>query len=101
MSKLNRAKKGAFTLNDLASIGITFVVTAIVLGLGATILQSIQATVPGQPVANGSNASYAYNITGQGLGGVSTLASYLPTIALVSVAAVVIGVILVYFSRRN
>lgn len=87
-------KKGqAFTINDLSSIGVTLVVVAIVLGLGATILASIQG---GQ-----TTNSVAYNASGFGLTGLATLASYVPTIALVAVAAVVIGIILVFFSRRT
>lgn len=87
-------KKGqAFTINDLSSIGITLVVVAVVLGLGATVLDSIQDTQ--------TTDDYAFNATGYGLTGLNTLASYVPTIALVAVAAVVIGIILVFFGRRG
>ena len=89
--KMFNTKKG-FTINDMASIGITLVVTAIVLGLGATILANLQA---GQ-----TSGGVAYNATGYGLTGLNTMASYVPTVALVAVAAVVIGIILVFFARR-
>ena len=92
--KLFKHKKGqAFTLSDLGNVGIALVVAAIILGLGATVLASIQATQ--------TTNSVAFNATGYGLTGVSTLASYVPTIAIVAAAAVVIGIILVFFARRS
>ena len=45
--------------------------------------------------------SAARNATGFGVRGVNTFASYIPTIAIVAAAAVVIGIMLVYFRRRN
>lgn len=45
--------------------------------------------------------SYARNSSDYGLTGVTTLASYVPTIALVIIASIVIGIILVFFSRRE
>ena len=92
MKKLLRSQKG-FTINDMSNIGITFVVTAVVLGIGATILANIQATQTAGGVAA--------NATGYGLTSLNTLASYMPTVALVAVAAVVIGIILVFFARRE
>ena len=89
MQKMN--KKGAFTIQDLSGLGVTLVVTAVVLGIGATILANIQATQ--------TAGSVAANATGYGLAGLNTLSSYLPTVALVAVAAVVIGIILVFFGR--
>ena len=83
------SKKG-FSIQDMSSIGITLVVTAIVIGIGATILTSIQN---GQVVG-----TVAYNSSGYGLTGLQTISSYMPTIALVAVAAVVIGIILVFFT---
>ncbi len=90
INKLKNSKKG-FSIQDMSSIGITLVVTAIVVGIGATILSSIQNT---QTVG-----SVAYNSSGYGLTGLQTLSSYMPTIALVAVAAVVIGIILVFFTQ--
>ena len=89
MQKMN--KKGAFSIQDLSGLGVTLVVTAVVLGIGATILANIQGT---QTVG-----SVAANATGYGLTSLNTLSSYLPTVALVAVAAVVIGIILVFFGR--
>lgn len=91
--KKMKGSKGGFTIQDLSGIGITLVVTAVVLGIGATILANIQST----QTAN----STSFNASGYGLTGLNTLASYLPTVALVAVAAVVIGIILVFFTGRG
>ena len=89
--KMNK-KAQAFTINDLGTIAIAIVVAAVILGLGGTILEKIQGT---QTV----NAT-AYNATGYGSSGLVTLAQFIPTIAIVAVAAIVIGIILVFFGRR-
>ena len=89
MKQLN--KKGAFSIQDLSGLGVTLVVTAVVLGIGATILANIQGTQ--------TSGTAAYNASAYGLTGLNTLSSYLPTVALVAVAAVVIGIILVFFGR--
>lgn len=54
------------------------------------------------------NITYGYkisgaarNITGFGLSGISTFSEFVPTIAIVSVAAIVIGIILLFFGRRR
>lgn len=91
MKKMNK-KAQAFTISDLGTIAISLVIAAIILGLGATILTSIQDSQTTDGVA--------FNASGFGLTGMNTLASYIPTIALVAVAAIVIGIILVFFGRR-
>ena len=86
MKKLN--KKG-FTVQDLVPLAIAFVVIAIVLGMGATILSDIQA---GQ-----TTDKTAYNASGHGLESLEELSSWLPTIAIIVVAAIIIGIIILYF----
>ena len=94
MKTLLKSKKGqAFTISDLSSIGITLVVVAIVLSIGATIVANIQSTQ--------TSGSVAFNASAYGLTGLNTLASYVPTVALVAVAAVVVGIVLVFFARRS
>ena len=78
-------------LGDLSGIAITFVVLAVTLGVGATILSSIQ---DGQ-----TPASTAANATQEGLDAVAELADWLPTLATIVVAAVVIGVISFFYTR--
>lgn len=60
-----------------------------------------------QWVTNQLNVSFTYkfgnyerNITGYGLTGTNTLASYVPTIALVLVAAIIIGLVFAMFMRK-
>lgn len=92
LKKGKLGKKGqAFTISDLGTVAIALVVAVIILGLGATILQSIQT---GQPTD-----SAAFNATAFGLTGLVTLSSFVPTIAIVAAAAIVIGIILVFFGR--
>ena len=81
-------KKG-FTVQDLVPLAIAFVVIAIVLGMGATILSDIQDT----QTANKT----AYNASGHGLDALDELSSWLPTIAIIVVAAIIIGIIILYF----
>lgn len=80
-------------LEDLSGIAIVFVVLAIILGIGATILTSVQE---GQ-TAN----TYAYNATESGLEALDELAGWQTTLAVIVVAAVVIGVIGYFYSNRR
>jgi|TARA_R100001530_G_scaffold12388_2_gene11646 hypothetical protein len=84
-------KKAAFTIGDLSGIAITLVILAIILGIGGTILGSIQETQ--------TTDGYAYNSTQEGLKGLKTLSDYQTVIALVAVAAVVVGIVLAFFGR--
>ncbi len=79
-------------LQDLLPAVVAFVLIAIVGSVGALILQgfSTSSSVP----AN----SIAYNATQYGLKGINTFMSYLPLIALVIVAAILIGIVLVAFA---
>ena len=90
MERLNK-KSQAFTISDLGTIAIALVVAAIILGMGATILEKIQESQT-------ANAA-AYNASEYGLSGLTTLSEFIPTIAIVAVAAIVIGIILVFFGR--
>ena len=90
MRKRNK-KAQAFTISDLGTIAIALVVAAIILGMGGTILDEIQDTQ--------TSGTAAYNASDYGLQGMNTLSQFIPTIAIVAVAAVVIGIILVFFGR--
>ena len=83
-------KAQSFTIADLGTIAIALVVAAVILGMGATILEKIKDT------QSGANATA---ISNDGLTAMSTLAEFIPTIAIVAVAAIVIGIILVFFGR--
>lgn len=82
-------RKG-MSLGDLGPVAIAFVFIAVVVAVGANILTDIQA--------DQTSASYAYNASGFGLESLDTVGSWLPTIALVVAAAIVIGVLA--FMRR-
>jgi hypothetical protein len=72
-------------LQDMPGIVILFVVIAVILGVGATILVSVRS---GQ-TADG----LAYNATTKGLEGITEISEWQPTLAIIVIAAVVIGVI--------
>ena len=91
MKQLSK-KAQSFTINDLGTIAIAIVVAAVILGMGGTILEKIQGTQ--------TTNQAAYNSSGYGLSGLTTLSEFIPTIAIVAVAAIVIGIILVFFGRR-
>lgn len=72
-------------LTDIEPVAIILVVSGIALGAGAMILSQMQSQT-----SSGSIAYYALNNATQGIG---TLSSWLPTIALVVAAAIIIGIV--------
>ncbi len=76
-------------MGQFSAIALGFVVVAIVISMGGEILTELRSTQ--------TASSYAYNITSQGLEGAETFGDWLPTIAVVIAAAVVISVITLYF----
>ncbi len=90
--KLLNKKAQTFTISDLGTIAIALVVAAVILGMGATILEKIKST---------QSSGAAQNASSFGLTGLNTMAEFIPTIAIVSVAAIVIGIILVFFGRQR
>lgn len=89
-------RKG-MSLGDLAPAAIAFVFIAVVVAVGSDVLGDIQSDyVTGAANCNASSTSacgVAYNTTGNGLTSLDTLSGWLPTIALVVAAAIVIGVL--------
>jgi len=99
------SKKGqSIGLNSLLPIGITFVVLAIGLGLGAEVLSQTQDTyITGAAGCNSTVTSACgidYNSTSFGLNSVNTVAKWTPTIALVVVSAVIIGIVVLFLASR-
>lgn len=89
----SKASRPAAGLQDLLPAVIAFVLIAIVGAVGALILVNFQTNI------GTAGANYiAYNAVGQGITGITTIMSYLPLIALVIVAAILIGIVLVAFS---
>lgn len=83
--------KGQVSYGNVPSLVIVAVTIAIVLGVGATILDGIQQT---QTVDG-----FAYNTTQDGLQGISDLSGWQTTWMVILAAVVVLG--LVSFFRRS
>lgn len=81
------------SLNVLAGVGVAFVVIAIVLAFGATILGDLRATQTAD--------TYEYNATSDGLEAVGTVSGWLPTLALVVIAAIIIGIVVTYLAGKR
>ena len=95
---LNKGRNYTFSGNSILIINETTLFNG----------SNFTANVPNLLVTNAFNTSYSYNIgssarntTNFGLTGVGTMAEFIPTIAIVAVAAIVIGVILVFFGRKR
>ena len=73
--------------NSLVSLAIVLVVASIAISMGALVLSEIQDT------DTITADTYADNATDQGLEGLDTAASFLPVVAIVVVAAVIIGIV--------
>jgi hypothetical protein len=80
-------------LSDLGGLAVIIVVVAIALSMGALVLAEIQAT---DVVTSGSVAE---NATLEGLSGLDTTAGFLPVVAIVVVAAVIIGIVATSFRQ--
>lgn len=90
------------SINDMGQLALIFVVVAVIIGITGTILSGVisnQCTggSVGYNATTGlclaASTTLASNATSQGLTGVDTFGDWLPTIAVVLAAAVVIGVI--------
>lgn len=111
-----RNKKG-YQLKDLMPIGLMIVVSVIAISIGANIVTNTgsnswcatdhtwNATLSGCSTSTGvlnmSANNEAANVTFAGVTGLGTMGSWIPTIALVVAAAIVIGVLVYSFAMRN
>ena len=119
----------ANNLNGFAVAVISFVVLAIIIGIGGTILAEVQQNQESvcyndsgiaeftynalSDRCEGSNtsgfdgnfsthnATKAFNATAGGEEGIETFGDWLPTIAVIIAAALVIGIITSYFYMRG
>ena len=85
--------KGQLGLDNLAGAAVLLVVSVITVGLGATILSSIQATQ--------TASSVAWNSSQGGLLSFQNMANLMPILGLVIIAAVVLGVLALAFRSRS
>ena len=87
---LMKIGKRGYELSQLAGIAVTFVVLAIVLSFGATILGNLQD--------DQTSGEVDYNATQHGLESMEEFSSWLPTLAIIIVAAIIIGIVVRYFA---
>ena len=80
-------------LEDLLPVALLFVVATIAISIGADIISNIQASQ--------TAATASYNVSGYGLEGMLELGSWVPTLALVVAASIVIGVLVFSFTFRR
>jgi len=81
------------SIQELSPLAITIVVVVVTIGIGATILTTVKA---GQAAS-----SAALNSSEFGLQAVNTMSSWIPTIAIIISAAVVIGILAAMFMNRQ
>jgi type II secretory pathway component PulF len=86
-------KRKGFSISMIGPIAIVVVVAVVVLGFGAQIL--------GQIATSQTAGTFERNITNQGLAGLKTLGDWIPTIVLIVVLAIIIGIIYAYLSGRK
>jgi len=93
------------SLQDMSSYALAFIVIAVILGITATILTGVQktqcagGTVWNETLGNCNplNTTIASNATGFGISGTGTMSQWLPIIAVIIAAAIVIGLIVTSF----
>ena len=90
--ELMKSKKG-FSVGQMLPLGLAIVVLGIGLSLGLTVLADFQA--------DQTTNSDAYNGTANAIAGVNKFTDYLPTVALVIVVAVIIGILTTYLFNSN
>jgi flagellar motor component MotA len=80
----------ALSLNQLVPAVVAIAVAAIAIGMIAKTLTEIRDTET-------STVSGLYNATTEGVDTMQTMAEFLPTLGIVVIAAIVIGVLIMYF----
>jgi hypothetical protein len=98
--KLLKRKQGQVTLGGTPNLVVVFGTIAITLAVMALVIGGVKdSAVAQQTNAGGAeNASFATNITIDGLTGLTNMGDFLPVVGLVLIAAVIIG-LLVFFRR--
>jgi len=110
-------KKAQYNLTQLLPIALTILVVIITLSVGAQILTDVgsnQCGIVGHwnytqdrcvnasgGIGDANATTVASNATQNGLVGVGEFASWIPTIVLVLVASIVIGIIVMAFAFRK
>ena len=95
MDALKKTMRAQVGLGDLSTIGVIFVVLAVVLAIGAYILSTINTTA-----AFAAN-SISSNTLNFGQSALSTFAQWLPILAIVIVAGIVIYILMNVFHGKG
>ena len=83
------------SLNEMAGVGMAFVLIGVVLGMGAYINSQIIST------AGWAVGSVERDAVNNATSGIGTLSSWLPIIAVVIAAGLVLGILVSAFSNRG
>lgn len=89
--KMLKSKKG-YSIQEMLPLVIIFGVIVIAVSLMASVLTDVQGT----QTANAAD----YNITGYGLTAMLTFGEWMPTLALIVIISVLVGVLIVYLAKR-
>ena len=82
-------------MNQMAGVGMAFVLIGVVLGMGAYINSQIIST------AGWTTGSVERDAVNNATSGIGTLSSWLPIIAVVIAAGLVLGILVSAFSNRG
>ena len=93
MKQVVKPQVAEFELGDLVGITITFVIIGIAITYGIKVQSDVRAT---QTVG-----SLAYNASTDAMTGTKKISDNLPTIGLIVVAAVIIGILVRYLLVRT
>ncbi len=92
VNRITKKGQQAGVLGSVPLAALSLVILAVVIGVGLTVLDEVQAT---QQTSGGVNETgAAFNATADGIAGLSTFSSFQPTIAVIVVAVVVIALLL-------
>ena len=84
LKALLKAKRG-YSVGDIPQLSLILVIVGITVTLGLLVLSNMQDTLTAD--------SAAYNATSDGISGLAELSGWLPIIALVIAAGIVIGIV--------
>lgn len=90
-----KSNKKGVALNEIPSVAIILVLAAVVIAIGAYVLTSIDSTAGFAANSTASNATIA------GQTALGTLATWLPIIALVIAAVILIALLVSAFHTRE
>ena len=90
-----KGRKG-MSVGALGGIAIALVVAVIIIAFGAIITSELKTAVTDTDV-NYTNA--ATNVADAGISGMSIFGEWIPTIALIVVFAVILGIVITYMAK--